>query len=291
MNNPVVSKSLFALVVLALVFAVPTSVLAQRGGHGGGGFHGGGGGFHGGGGSFHGGGYGGYHGGGSSHAYGAYHGGNYYGGHGGYYGRGGYYRAGYYGGHGYGWGGGYWGYPGWGFGFGWGWGFGLSVSFGGYPGYPYGYGYAPPYYPYAYPYPYYGVPSGAANNYPSSYAPNTSESSSYEGEDYASAQQSSASVQQQVPAPSAPRMQYASYAATPNHAYAAAGQPNAARFAVQQPVRPEVQVVIRALRGMPPEARQRQVDSGRYGNLSAQELEFAMYAAELPPARVQGPPR
>jgi hypothetical protein len=86
-------------------------------------------------------------------------------------------------------------------------------------------------------------------------------------------------------------MQYASYATTQNHVYAAAGQPNAARFAGQQPVRPEVQVVIRALRGMPPQARQRQVDSGRYGNLSAQELKFALYAAELPPAQLQAPPR
>lgn len=294
MNKQVVLKSLCALVVLVTLFAMPAPVVAQRGGHGGGGgFHGGGGGFHGGGS-----GYGGYHGGGGySQAYGGNHGGNYYGGHGvnyghggyygggHYYGHGGYYNSRYYGGRGYGWGGGYWGYPG----YGWGWGFGISVSVGSYwPVYPYddGYVYAPPYYPYVYPYPYY-IPGNSPTNYPSSYAP-----SSNNGDDFASAQQASAPVQQRAPAPSGPKIQYASYAATsPSHSYAAPGQSSTANSVMRQPVRPEVQIVIRALRGMPPGARQRQVDSGRYSNLSEQELKFAMYAAALPPAGVQGPPR
>jgi hypothetical protein len=45
--------------------------------------------------------------------------------------------------------------------------------------------------------------------------------------------------------------------------------------------RPEVQNVIRALRAMPPAARQREIDSGRYSNLTPQELQFAKYAAGL----------
>jgi hypothetical protein len=45
-----------------------------------------------------------------------------------------------------------------------------------------------------------------------------------------------------------------------------------------------VQNVIRALRAMPPAARERQIDSGRYSNLTPKELEFVRYAADLPPA-------
>jgi hypothetical protein len=33
---------------------------------------------------------------------------------------------------------------------------------------------------------------------------------------------------------------------------------------------------------MPPAAREREIDSGRYGNLSPQELKFVKYAADLP---------
>jgi hypothetical protein len=50
------------------------------------------------------------------------------------------------------------------------------------------------------------------------------------------------------------------------------------------PLRPEVQNVIRALRAMPPAARQRQIDSGRYSNLTPKELDIVRYAADLPPA-------
>jgi hypothetical protein len=44
-------------------------------------------------------------------------------------------------------------------------------------------------------------------------------------------------------------------------------------------MRPEVQNVIRALRGMPPQARQRAINSGEYSSLSPQELKLASYAA------------
>jgi hypothetical protein len=49
-------------------------------------------------------------------------------------------------------------------------------------------------------------------------------------------------------------------------------------------LRPEVQNVIRALRAMPPAARQRALDSGRYANFSPQELKLVRQATGLPPA-------
>ena len=45
---------------------------------------------------------------------------------------------------------------------------------------------------------------------------------------------------------------------------------------------PAAQNVVRALHGMPPAARQQQIDSGRYNTLSPQELELVKYAAGLP---------
>jgi len=47
-------------------------------------------------------------------------------------------------------------------------------------------------------------------------------------------------------------------------------------------MRPEVQNVIRALRGMPPEARLRAINSGQYSGFSPQELKLVTYAANLP---------
>jgi len=35
---------------------------------------------------------------------------------------------------------------------------------------------------------------------------------------------------------------------------------------------------------MPPWARERQIDSGRYSNLTPQELQIVRHAADLPPA-------
>jgi len=277
-NLPVI---LFATLVIALIMWAPQNVLAQRGGHGGGG-----GGFHGGGGmAFHGGGGGGgWHGGGGS-----WHGG------GGYYHGGGYYGHG----GGYGWGGGYWGYPGWSFSVGFNWG----PFWGGY-GYPYyGYGYAPYYYPYyypyAYPYPYYVPATPAApaaytsaqnySDYQDNYAVEQSPTPApaYQNAPPAQYQQE----MQTAPAPSSPTIRYASYAASsPHYAANAASRTSAnvrpAAYTSQQlpSVRPEVQNVIRALRAMPPAARQRQIDSGRYSNLTAAELEFVRRAANVPPA-------
>ncbi|HVP54746.1 MAG TPA: hypothetical protein VMU45_07095, partial [Candidatus Eisenbacteria bacterium] len=50
------------------------------------------------------------------------------------------------------------------------------------------------------------------------------------------------------------------------------------------PLRPAVQNVIRALLSMPPAARQRQIDSGRYSNLTPQELQIVRYVTGIPPA-------
>jgi hypothetical protein len=48
--------------------------------------------------------------------------------------------------------------------------------------------------------------------------------------------------------------------------------------------RPEVENVIRALRAMPPQAGQRQLESGRYNDLSPAELQQVRRAVGLPPA-------
>ena len=46
--------------------------------------------------------------------------------------------------------------------------------------------------------------------------------------------------------------------------------------------RPAVQNVVRALRAMPPAARERQLASGRYNGFSPQEMKFVRYAADVP---------
>ena len=43
--------------------------------------------------------------------------------------------------------------------------------------------------------------------------------------------------------------------------------------------------VIQALRAMPPDARQRQLNSGRYHSLSPEELEFVTNATQLSDVR------
>jgi hypothetical protein len=247
---------------VALGFSPPPT-FAQRGGHGGGGgFHGGAaGGFHAGvAGRFHaaGGGHYGYTGG---HSYGSYHGGGYYGGHGGYGWRGGY----------YGWHGGYWGYPrygwGWGFGFGfgwpyWGWGW----------GYPYGFGYSPWYYaPYRYCPPGYTCPrNGNDDPPPSTPSPksgsNPSEPwgppASIPNNDHATS--NITTVASRAPIPSTDRIKVTAIS------YRAANS-----ITQQHPnVRPEVQNAMRALREMPPFAREREIETGRYRQFSPEDREL-----------------
>lgn len=270
------------VVCFALAMIPQNAFAGGRGGggaHGGGGFHGGGGGFHGGGGGFHGGG-----------GYGGYHGG-----YGGGYGYRGGYGYGYRGGYGYGWRGGYgWGYPGWGWG---GWGIGIGLNFGW--GYPYGYY---PYYPYYYPnyypyYPYYPYssypyssygPVGAQPGYsaPAPYGQATGAYAqpygSYQNYPNYQSYQSAAPPRTVAPAPGPTSNQLKFYDAV----YSSPGESYRSGAVAQQlqQTRPEVRNVVRALRAMPPAARQRQLESGRYGNLSPQELKLVKYAANIPAA-------
>lgn len=254
-------KALRVLSLGALLVTLGLSTQPAFAAHVGGGFHGGGGGYHGGYGG------GGYHGG---------YGGGYHGGYGGY---------GY---RGYGYGGYGWGYPGWGW--------GLSFNFGwpgGY-GYPYAYGYYPyyGYSPYYYPYPYsYGPVSGpsgypdataygqASVNYPNQ-APNYPNP--------APVAQPGASVPQAAPNSNSLTLNEATYVTRPPNSRNASATGSAASYrptstARQLPaMRPEVQNVIRALRGMPPEARLRAINSGQYSDFSPQELKLVRYAANVP---------
>lgn len=283
MTKSTALRVLCAAVVIVTLALAPESLSARAGG-GGGGFHGGGGG------SFHGG--GGYGGGAhySGASRGSYYGGGYHGG--GYYG-GGYHGGGYYG-HG-----GYYGYPRYGYGYGYGWGvgigFGIGFGWGSYwGGYPY-YGYYAPYYPYypygyayPYPYPYYYPQAGD----PSS---NQAPAPPAQGSNYVpgppSAQQYSAPPQQQYGAPAEqsnipmpPHSAATSAVTIRNASYTSSARPASSTARQLPPMRPEVQNVIRALRAMPPDARVRQLDSGRYSNLTPQEIQFVRYAADLPPA-------
>ncbi len=280
MKTSALLKALFLMVLLVVVASVAEPAFAQRGGHGGGG-----GGFHGGGGG------GGYHGGGSSYRSVSYaggsHGGGYYGGgyHGGGYHGGGYHGGGYYGGWHGGYYGGGWGYPGYGWGWGAGWGFGISFNWGGYwpsYSYPYAYGYAP-----YYPSPYYYPAAPVA----------------YVAPDPPQAAPPSGTIQQSAPAtdnlpPAPPNAAYRQPVRVPNTTYTvyrSSGAPHATTSptmyaANYSPVhltrqqtaalRPEVQTAIRALQGMPPNARQAQLS--RYANLSPEELKVVRYAADVP---------
>jgi hypothetical protein len=259
-----------AVVALGLL---PRPACAQRGGGG----HGGGGG------GFHGGGGGGFHGGGFSGAtrYGGghYSGGGYRGGYrgGGYGGYGGY--RGWGGGYGWrgGWGGRYWGYPG----YGWGWGFGLGFGWPwwGWGGYPYGYyGYAPDYDaypdydPYACP-PGYSCPGNGnsaapppANSNPNSgYYPARSRRPSVPADpndaDYAGSNT-------EARRSNAPILSVDRITATPS-SYRVARSPKQQDSSLS----PEVRNAMHHLREMPPFARQREIETGRYSHFSPEEKE------------------
>jgi hypothetical protein len=269
MKPSIFPKILCAVLFLIVIGWAPQTVFAQHGGHGGGaGFHGGGGGWHGGGGGWHGGG-GGWHGGG-----GGWHGGAYRGGWGG---------------------GGYWGYPGWGYGWGLSIGFNWGPFWGGYA-YPYGFGWAPRYYPYYYPYGYtypYYVPAEDPPGYAYSYSSYGADSNGY---GYSSRPTSSTYADNSATQPSSPpasdgalnvTIHEASYTRPAHSLTTRAATPSSyrpANSATRQlpALRPAVQNVIRALRAMPPDVRQRQIDPGRYNNFSPQELELVKYASGLP---------
>jgi hypothetical protein len=250
-------RLLFILVTSVVLICVPESSFAAGGhGGGGGGFHGGGGGgFHGGGfgGGFHGGGFGGYHAG--------WGGAGWHAGWGGYGWRGGW--------GGYGWRG--WGYPGWGvgLGFGWGWGWGSYWA-----GYPYAYGY-PYYYPYYPSYPYYGPPA---------YAPADPDRYNRGNEDPSdNSQRQNSSYPGPKRSPSVNEIPSTTLAS-----HKTAGDTDSAKYWLsnyeQQTVpRQQVRNVIQALLAMPPEARRRQVESGRYRNFSPEEQELLNQVAQVSP--------
>jgi hypothetical protein len=259
-------KVLCVLVTSVVLICMPESSFAAGGHGGGGGGHGGGfgGGFHGGGGGFHGGGFGGYH--------GAFGGGGWRGGWGG-----------------YGWRGG-WGYPGWGRGWGWGypgWGWGVGIGFGWgwgsyWPSYPYAYGY-PYYYPYSPNYPYYG---------PDAYAPADPDRYNGGGRDPRdnSQQQNSEYPDSEYPHSEYPGPERSTGVndAIPARTFAShrtAGDSGSAKYWLanyQQHMVPRqaVRNVIQALLAMPPEARRRQIESGRYRDFSPEEQEFLNQVAQ-----------
>jgi len=274
------------LVLIALSVAligIPQSASAQRGGHGGGGgFHGGGnlGGFRGGARGFHGGGgFGGFRGRGFDGFHGrGFRGGRFFGG---------------------------FGFPSYGYGFGFG--------FGPYWGYPYYYGYGPWGSPYAYydPYDSYYYPDGPDYRLDNPYRRDNRDGCDYRHEDdhpckpnneNAPAKPSSTDVPESSPehnyvtanpatnASAFSLADYKSAASTDPAAVTASVASNhqlrdSRTWQLPSGVRPAVRNVIQALRAMPPDARQRQLNSGRYHSLSPEELEFVTNATQPSQAR------
>jgi hypothetical protein len=281
MRKFILLRVVFVLVALIALIWLPQPVLAQHGGHGGGGgFHGGGGGgFHGGGGGgFHGGGgfYGGGHSGyGGGHSFGGYRGGGYYGGRGGYG----------WGGRGYGWGGRHWGH-----GYGWGWGFGFGWPYWGWGwGYPYAYAFSPWYYaPYLYDsYPYYG-PSDYPSDYPdrdngnddpAPADPSARPQANQNGPagswrpavpgGAASANYASSNVAAIAPVRAVERITVTPSSYRVGHSITERATPQS-----DAPLRPEMQKAMQRLREMPPFAREREIETGRYRQFSPEEKQI-----------------
>jgi hypothetical protein len=282
MKKAILFRVVFLFIAMVALGWLPQSALAQRGGHGGGGgFHGGGGGgFHGGGGAaFHGG--GGFSGGARSgfargRSFGGFRGGS-FGGRGG-----------------FGWGGRYWGR---GYGYGWGWGLGFGWPYWGWGwGYPYGY-YSPWYYA---PDPYYGPsddPTGYpdpdnGNDDPPPAGPNARPLPNQNGParpwrppvpggapNAGYANSDVAAVRSRGPVLSVDRM-----SVTPTDYRAAGSIPahyTTDRATIERdapqagaPLRPEVQKALQRLREMPPFAREREIDTGRYRQFSLEEKQI-----------------
>jgi len=285
MKKAILFRVVIVLVAMIALGWLPQSALAQRGGHGGGGgFHGGGGG------GFHGGGGGGFHGGGgfSGGSRSAFVGGRSYGGY-----RGGYYggRGGYgWGGRGYGWGGGYWGR---GYGYGWGWGVGFGWPYWGSGwGYPYGSYYSPWYYPSGpyYSYPYYGPsddPTGNpdpdnGNGNPPPANPNTRPLPNQNGPARSwrppvpggAPNTSYTNPVLSVDRMSATPSSYRTAGSIPAHSNTERATPERAIVQASAPLRPEMQKALQRLSEMPPFAREREIESGRYREFSPEEKQI-----------------
>lgn len=260
MSRSIYFRLLLAFALSLTVAGLPLSSFAQRGG-----FHGGGGGFRNGGG-FHGGSA--FRGGG----FGAFHGGRSFGG---FSGRGfGGYRGSFYRGYG-GFYGGYRGYPG--FYSGWGFGVGFWPYWGGYPWYGYSpwWGYAP--YAYSYPYGYgygydpYDYPDRDYDRYPrdrgrrdnrdcNDYRYNCPAPQNTPKGDSAPAKPSSG--------PSTDSSSGANYLIVNIRTPALPDSGNG------EPLRPGLRNALVALRAMPPAARERQLESGRYAGFSSKDRKF-----------------
>ncbi len=312
MNRAVWLRITFALALSIALIGMPESSFAQHGGHGGGGGFGGhgGGGFgssRGGGGSFHGGGgFGSFHGGGGSFhgggGFGGFHGGSGFrgGNFGGF--RGGRGFNGFRGGRGFG------GFRGdrffGGFGFP---GYGYGLGFGFWPywdSYPYLYGYSPwwgaPYpYPYSYPYDSYSNSNDPYDNdqhyerdrdrgcgsdyrHPDNGCDDAAPDRSRPNRESAPTRPSNTAVPESSPDRNSVTSNYEDYRRSDSDdpiapATAAASNYQLAYSSTKQlpsETRPAVRNAIDALRAMPPDARQRQLDSGRYNSFSPEEREL-----------------
>ena len=267
--------------VLALGL-LPCPAWAQRGGG-----HGGGGGFHGGGmgGGFHGGGAG-FHGGGSFlGAHSGYRGGRYYGAYrGGFRGGANGWRAGWGRPVGWGWPGRYWGYPrygwGWGLGFGWpwwGWGWGYPSAYYGYPwygAYPYDDNYDPSY---SCP-PGYSCPDNGNGDPPSPNSGTNSRNSPARpsrAPAYGGAICTTCGSDDPVPTDPVASRSNAPILSV-DHLTATPSSYRVARATSQQnsSLTPDVRNAMRHLREMPPFARQREIETGRYSHFSPQKKEL-----------------
>ena len=175
-------------------------------------------------------------------------------------------------------------------------GFGIGFGWGSYWGsYPYYGYYAPPYYPYYYPYAYpypYPYPNYAPAGDPPSNPVPPSQGSNYTPDNppaqqyRAPTQPSSSPAYPSAAATNGVTIREASYTSSvpryPAQPVTNNYRPASSPARQLPPLRPEVQNVIRALRAMPPNARESQL--GRYGNLTPKELQIVRYAADLPPA-------
>jgi len=323
MNRALWLRISFVLALSVALVALPESSFAQRGGFhgGGGGFHGGGGGFHGGGGGFHGGGGSGFRSGGGfggsrgGGGFGGFRGGRSFGG----FNNGGF--GGFRGGRGFGgfrgdrFFGGFGGYP---FFADFDFGFGFWPYWG---AYPYWYGYGPGWGPYAYysPYDYpdypYDAPRDRYRGYdrdrrdrddrdrdnrcrpdyrhpdnrcndgspdtskPSGENPSARPSNTFEPEISPDRNYVTSNFADDRSADSNPHFIVATSTVASNYQLA-----NSTSQQLPSTLRPAVRNVIRALRAMPPDARERQLNSGRYDSFSPEERELLNNASQSPQA-------
>ena len=311
MNSTILLRVLAVAAVCVALAGTPISSFAQHGGHGGGGFHGGGGGFHGGGfgghagGGFRGGSPGGFHGGGGFGNFEGrgFHDGGFSGFHNGGFG-------GFRGGRGFGgfrgdrFFGGFGGYP-----FFYGFDFGFWPYWG---AYPYWYGYGPWWGPYAYysPYDYPDYPYDAPPDryprddrrcrpdyrHPDNGCNDSSPDTSKPNPENPPAKPSNTLGPESSPERNYVTTNFADYrtdvsnsdGATPTTiaVTATVASPQSANSTAQQvssKMRPELRNAIEALRAMPPEARERQLNSGRYDAFSPEERKLLNNDSRLAP--------